>query len=169
MAQISSTAPKTTITVSFGTDKAAQHLSAQIMPELNDDKDSFAPGDTVYISIFKSSDVTLNSVSSSSGTATITATVDTVALEDEVTFENAKQATLSVPAVAITSTTWIGTNLGAITLGADKVTITAQNSGVAIAKVKYTASADRVKLVSPSNIDGELSFSILVMVFGTVA
>ena len=166
------TAPKTTITVSFGTDKAAEHLSAQIMPELNEGKDLFAPGDTVYISIFKSSDVTLDNVVSSSGTATITAIVDTVALEDEVTFENAKQATLSVPAEAITSIVWLGNNLSGgqnVDLGADKVTITAATSGVAIAKVKYTAKADRVKLVSPPSIHGELSFSILVMVFGTVA
>lgn len=74
-----------------------------------------------------------------------------------------------MPSLGIASTRWMGRSLGDITLGADGQTLTAGSAGVAVARIKYTVKATTGKLTSPASIDGETSFTVAVLITGSVS
>jgi len=157
-----------TVTVSFGisgttTSGQNYHLSAEIRSDLNGGKTSFAPGEVVIISIYASPELTITSTTSSAGTLTLSLSKDAVTKQDEIMFENSAFASLNVPAKAITAKTWIGRDLGAITLSNDGLSAKISTAGVGVANITYTAEAYHLALTSPNNL-GLDSFSILVYI-----
>lgn len=164
------------ITVSFGDAAAAAaanaHLSAEVDGRddgLNGGETSFAPGDTAYFLIYKSSNVTYDTPVSSAGTISAAGSQITVTKEDDIQFADADSATLSIPAESISSVTWLGRSLGSLTLQADKTTVKASAKGVAVARVTYTCKADAFGLASPATLAGLTDFSILVFILGHIA
>lgn len=163
-----------TILVDFaqggGDGGAAGHLSAELDDRedgLNNGLTTFQPGDTAYFLVFKSENVTHDAPIPSAGTIA-TATAGTVTREDQITFANVATGSLPVPALAITDHVWMGTSLGALTLGDDKMTVTAASAGVAVCKVTYTTQPEAYGLTSPASINGETEFDILVYIHGQV-
>ena len=161
----------TTIQVQFGrslADGADAHLSAEIDdrptgPNAGDT--SFEPGDTAWFLIFKSTNVEIASITASAGSLGGGGSVIVERVED-VTFAAVKEGSLNVPANSITSYTWLGNNLGTLTLGTNGQTLTASAEGVAIARVTYLAPATSHSLTSPPDLDGATDFPILVVVVG---
>lgn len=159
------------ITVSFGagtTASESSHLSAEIddRPEgLNAGDTSFAPGDTAHFLVFQSDGVTHDAPVSSGGSIGSGSTI-TVEREDELTFADEDTAELSVPAAGLGAITWYGNALGGLALQPDKKTVKASAKGVAVAKVKYTASATAYGLTSPATLAGAVDYSILVYILG---
>lgn len=159
-----------TIKIQFGTDAATDSSSGYVSAEidsredgLNAGKTSFAPGDSVYILVYLSSDVKITGADCSAGTVSATGST-TVTLTQELTFENIKTASLDIPASGpITTTTWFGRSLGSISVGADKTTCTASSAGVAVAEVTYTALAQIYRLDAPGSVGGRTDYSILVL------
>jgi hypothetical protein len=162
------------ITISFGEADAASanaHLSAEIdgRPEgLNAGKTSFVPGDTAHFLIYKSANVTYDTPIPSAGTINQGATGLTVTKEDDISFADTDTASLSIPATGIVSVTWLGTSLGSLVL-TDPTTIKASAKGVAVARVRYTCSADAWSLQSPASLAGLTDFSILIFILGHIA
>jgi hypothetical protein len=157
-----------TVTVSFGingTTTASQnyHLSAEIREDLNGGKTSFAPGEIVIISIYASPELTITSTTSSAGTLALSSSKDTVTKQDELMFENSVFASLPVPAKEITAKTWIGRDLGAITLSSDGMSAKISSAGVGVANITYSAEAYHLALTSPNSL-GLDNFSILVYI-----
>jgi hypothetical protein len=163
------------ITVSFGdsdsADGASGHLSAEIDDRpagLNGGDTSFAPGDTAHFLVYKSSNVTYDVPVTSAGTLATAGTGLTVTKEQDLQFADTDTASLSIPAIAITGTTWLGRSLGTLALQ-DPTTVKATAKGVAVARVTYTCSADGFALTSPATLAGLTDFSILVFILGHLA
>ncbi len=163
-----------TIRVQFGSPDgqgtSEGHLSAEVdaRPQgLNAGKTSFSPGETVYILVYKSDNVSITETICSAGSLSAQGTA-TVTVTDELMFEETDAASLSVPARAgIGSSVWYGRSLGSLTLQADKVTVKSAVKGVGVAKVTYEAQAQVYALASPASLNGETDFSILALIKGS--
>lgn len=167
-----------TIRVQFGSPDGGScsgmtgHLSAEIdtRPDgLNGGRNAFSPGETVYILVYKSDNVSITDTICSAGSLSAQGST-IVDKADELMFEDADTATLPVPARSgLSSTTWYGRNLGTLTLQSDKVTARASSKGVGVAKVTYEALAAVYALTSPETLNGVTDFSILALIKGGVA
>lgn len=164
-----------TIRVQFGNPDGSGsdgHLSAEVdtRPDgLNGGKSSFSPGETVYLLVYKSDNVSITDAICSAGSLSAQGSVVVTVIE-ELMFEDSDTATLSKPARAnISQVVWYGRSLGGLTLQSDKVTVKAQDKGVAVAKVTYDALALVYALSSPATLNGETDFSILALIKGTAA
>lgn len=167
-----------TIRVQFGSPDGASgsgmtgHLSAEIdtRPDgLNGGRNAFSPGETVYILVYKSDNVSITDTICSAGSMSADGTT-VVSKTEELMFEDADTATLQLPArSALSSTTWYGRSLGTLTLQSDKVTARASSKGVGVAKVTYEALAQIYALTSPATLNGVTDFSILALIKGGVA
>jgi hypothetical protein len=163
-----------TIRVQFGSPDgqgtSEGHLSAEVdaRPQgLNGGKTSFSPGETVYILVYKSDNVSISETICSAGSLSAQGSA-TVKVTDELMFEETDAASLSVPARAgIDTSVWYGRSLGTLTLQSDKVTVKAAVKGVGVAKVTYEAHAQAYALASPASLNGETDFSILALIKGS--
>ena len=166
-----------TIRVQFGTpgsDSAAAsgHLSAEVDSRstgLNGGKTGFSPGETAYILVFASDNVSVTETICSAGSLSPRGTA-VVTVDDEVMFEDTDTASLSKPANgAIKSTIWYGRSLGDLSLMGDKSSVKSAVKGVGVAKVTYDATASVYALTSPASLNGESDFSILALIKGSAA
>lgn len=161
-----------TIRVQFGSPDgtgASGHLSAEVDSRptgLNGGKTAFQPGETVYLLVYKSDNVSITESICSAGSLSAQGTA-TVTINDELMFEDSDSASLSVPARSgLASSVWYGRSLGGLTLQGDKVTVKAASKGVGVAKVSYEALALVYALASPAALNGETDFSILALIKG---
>jgi hypothetical protein len=161
-----------TIRVQFGNPdpNAAGHLSAEVdtRPDgLNGGRTSFSPGETIYILVYKSENVTITDTICSAGSITAQGST-ALTLTEEVMFEDSDTSQLPKPSrlSSLASSLWYGRSLGSLTLQSDKMTVKAQSKGVAVAKVTYTAEASVYALTAPASLNGETDFSILVLIKG---
>jgi hypothetical protein len=164
-----------TIRVQFGNPDgsgAAGHLSAEIDTRpggLNGGRTSFNPGETAYILVYKSDNVSITDTICSAGSLSSQGTA-VVSVTEEIMFEDADTANLGKPArTGISQTVWYGRSLGGLSLQSDKVTVKAAAKGVGVAKVTYDALARVYALSSPSTLNGETDFSILALIKGTAS
>lgn len=162
-----------TIRVQFGSPDggggAAGHLSAAVdtRPDgLNRGRSAFSPGETAYLLVYKSDNVTITDTVCSAGSLTAQGTT-IVPMTEELMFEDADTATLSVPARAsLRDVVWFGRNLGGLTLQSDRVTVRSSVKGVGVARVTFDAVAHVYALASPASLNGETDFSILALIKG---
>ena len=164
-----------TVVVQFTNPQAAAaanaHLSAEVDTRpagLNAGKSTFIPGATAYLLVYKSANVSLVGADSSAGSLSQAGTV-AVQHADELQFADVTTATLTVPADALVSYKWIGRDLGAPVIGIDRKTITVPTQGVGVLSITYTATAVIGALASPMSVNGEVDFSILVLIKGEVS
>lgn len=116
---------------------------------LNGGKSSFNPGDSIYLLLFKTSNVNTIAEISSLGTLVPQGTT-TFDVEGFADFPNDGTYSLSypVPAGASLSTQWIGNNLGGFTVQNESEIVLSSTSDdlgdpfVGIMKYSYTAFAD---------------------------
>ena len=172
----------TTQIVQFGQGAGADpfadlHLSAEIDDRddgLNGGDTDFAPGDTAYFLIYKSSNITLEAPVSSAGSCAYQGTTN-VQKVDFVSFANEDEGSLDVPAASIISKNWIGRSLGDTSLQGDQMTLklSAKPAGIfaGVLKVTYMGEATIGALVSPASLsDGTTEitdFEIAVVIVGT--
>ncbi|MDK9690530.1 hypothetical protein [Azospira sp.] len=158
-----------TVRVQFGAStSASDHLSAVVDDRAagpNAGKTSFLPGDTAWFLVHRSEGIELK-LDSSAGSIVGGNEVTLVKTED-ISFENSAAGSLPVPAKAITSVLWIGRSLGGIKLGGDGLSLTADESGVAIARITYTCRAVSYGLVAPDRVAGLVDFDVLVLITGS--
>lgn len=164
-----------TIRVQFGNPDgsgASGHLSAEIdtRPQgLNGGRSSFSPGETVYLLVYKSDNVSITDTICSAGSLSSQGSA-VVTVTEELMFEDSDTATLGKPARSgITQSVWYGRSLGGLTLQSDKVTVKASSKGVGVAKVTYDALALVYALSSPATLNGETDFSILALIKGVAS
>ncbi len=167
-----SSVPTTTVRVTFGqsTGQGDSYLSAEIDGRddgLNGGKTSFSPGSEVWFLVHRGRNVQVESVDASAGSAAMESEIEYIK-EEDVVFEGEKSANLSMPSLGIVSTRWMGRSLGNVTLGADAQTLTADTSGLAVARVSYKVRALTGKLSSPSELAGEKEFTVAVLITGAV-
>lgn len=159
------------IKVNFGagSEAAAQHVSVELdsRPDgLNQGRSSFLPGETAYFLIFRTPNIRIDHIIPSAGSVR-GANAGEVRKTEDISFDDAATSSLSVPASSIQSVTWLGNSLGGLTLQGDRTTVKAISSGVAVARVTYVASPDAYGIVSPTHVNGEVDFSITVVIKAT--
>lgn len=169
----------TSIIVDFGdragANGAPAHLSAAIDTVeggLNQGKTSFLPGESVYFLVWQSDNVehdmpivSVGAVSVYGGAVPLVARTR----EQDIVFSNTAEAQVPVPAASLDNVVWMGTSLGALELGADRMTLRATAPGVAVARVRYTTVLPvAYRLHSPQAVHGETDFSVLVYIRGRV-
>lgn len=131
---------------------------------LNNGKTSFSPGNTAKFLVFKSDNVTIDSMVSSAGTLS-PAGSGTYEVEEWVTFSNTAETSVSKPVASGFSYEWFGTSLGTIT--ASETSLRVESKGVAVAKVKYQSKYLAYALASPASLNGESEFQIVVFISGS--
>jgi len=159
-----------TIVIDFGSAAGlpGAHLSAEIDSRpggLNNGKTAFLPGDTVWLLVYKSANVGIQSVESSAGSINAAGPI-LVSKTETLTFAKTQTATLSVPAQDLLACAWLGRSLGTPVLGADGMTVAADTQGLAMLSATYAALAWPYSLSSPSNLSGLANFPITVLVQG---
>lgn len=164
---------RTTIQVSFGTGATGnEHISAEVdgrTDGLNAGKTSFLPGDTAFILIYKSGNVTIDQILISAGSM-INATSGTVQKEEDIFFDDASTATLSFPTTGPVAVTWLGAQLGDLVLQSDGMTVRSSAKGVAVARVQYQTTPEAKGIVAPAYLAGGIiDFSINVVIKAIVA
>lgn len=133
---------------------------------LNGGNTNFKPGDTVGLLIFKSSNVTITDIITSAGSLSGAGT-QTKDVSDIISFPKEKTQNVRYPINGGGFTfKWLGNNLG--TISHTEVNVTCANLGVGVAKVSYSSTADGHNLTSPTSLDGETTFDILVYVEGII-
>lgn len=167
-----------TIRVQFGNPDgsngldASGHLSAEVDTRpsgMNGGRSSFSPGETVYILVYKTDNVSITDTICSAGSLSAQGTT-VVTVSEELMFEDADTATLGKPSrSSLSQSVWYGRSLGALTLQSDKVTVKASSKGVGVAKVSYDALALVYALSSPATLNGETDFSILALIKGSAS
>ncbi|WP_127476532.1 hypothetical protein [Sulfurivermis fontis] len=164
-----------TIRVQFGNPDGTGsdgHLSAEVdtRPDgLNGGRSAFNPGETAYILVYKTDNVTITDAICSAGSLSAQGSA-VVTVTEELMFEDSDTATLPKPARSgLSQTVWYGRSLGGLTLQSDKITVKAQVKGVAVAKVTYDAQALVYALSSPATLNGETDFSILALIKGVAS
>lgn len=124
------------------------------------------PDQTVRVLAMASPGVTLDGLSASSGDWMPGETV-TRDRTELLRFENRRRAVLSRPASRIESVVWMGADLGALTLEPDGRTVTATETGVAVARVRVTLADARCHpLKVPARVAGADDFSMLLVARG---
>lgn len=134
----------------------------------NKGKSSFAPGEYAYFLVFASQGLRVDVVASAGQVSFVGNVV--IDKTETVTFAGSNTATLSAPPQNIKSVSWMGNNLGGVSLGADKVTLTASGGGVGkigVAEITYSAVAKVYGLGSPIKVSGHDNFTIAVLATGT--
>ena len=166
-------ATTTTIKIAFSDPTAAAAAGAHLSCELDNREtglnlgtSSFVPGDTAWFLVYMSSNVELDGLPVASAGSIGTAPNLTITRVEELIFENTDSATLSVPAMSVSSVQWLGRDLGALTLQGDSMTLKAPTKGVAVAEVTYTATCTPFSIASPKTLNGKTTFSICVYVLG---
>lgn len=159
---------KTTIVVQFSQQNAGggSQLTAEIDSReegLNAGKTSFAPGDSASFLIFKTPNVTIDSVQASAGGLTPLGN-GLYAVDEFLNFADEAEASLSKPYYSGAAFTWYGANLGTITFLDGRARIA--TPGVGVARVTYNAQYTAYSLNSPPTLAGSNNFPILVVVKG---
>lgn len=157
------------LVINFNANGANGILAAEIdgrADGYNKGKTSFAPGEDPAFLVFKSDDVTIDSVIPSAGSiATLTGGV--MSVTDTLQFADTDEATLSKPYESGFTSKWLGTSLGAVTrVGATK--LVAANRGVGVLKVTYNTRFYAYRLSNvPNPLNGETEYIVLIVISGT--
>lgn len=146
----------TSIVVQFSTGSEDGVLTVEVDDRdaaqggLNGGKTSFVPGDTVFLLLYKSSNVTLQAALASIGSLSAGQQV-TISKTEDVTFAGETEASVRYPVLpGSLSYQWIGASLGAVSvISENKVRIPAPPANsypVGIARVTYDTRATAYRL-----------------------
>ncbi|MBF0273586.1 MAG: hypothetical protein HQL98_16195 [Magnetococcales bacterium] len=86
--------------------------------------------------------------------------------EVDLVFSETDTATLSHPVQSIDSWTWMGAALGSLSLAADGLTVRAESSGLAVARLRVTIQAYGWRIMPPEELAGARRFPIALVASG---
>ena len=158
----------TNIVVQFGSEDDADkyHLSAEIDSRedgYNKGKTSFIPGDSPYLLIYKSDELSLSFDVSTGGLSSRSS--ELIAVDDFVTFANSDQEDVSKPPSGGVTLKRIAGSPGATI---SNMTISLPEPDVAVWKASYATRAYVYQLVGiPTELEDETSFPVVVFITGT--
>jgi hypothetical protein len=131
----------------------------------NKGRTSFVPGDSPAFLVYKSFNVTIDSVEVSAGNLATLAPV-LVDVEEIITFAKADEATLQKPYFSGMTGKWLGNNLGSLTLVGD-TKIRIADPGVGVLKLSYKTRALAYRMAGlPTTLNGEAEYQVLAVISG---
>lgn len=163
----------TTLVVNFrGGDASDGVLRAEIdgrADGLNLGQTRFGAGSSPGFLIYKSSNVTLTSITPSTGSISNEGSFD-VEQEETLNFAKDQQASVQRPIKngVLTSFKWLGTDLGTPVVN-DETTISVPSVGVGVLKITYDSIAIGRRLNGVAvPLNGETEFPVLILIEGQV-
>lgn len=161
----------TTVQLTFGSgDSNKGHLSAEVDNRpggLNGGKTKFSGGEPVYVLLYKSRNVSITQKLVSAGSI-YPGQNQLIDMEEIITFQNKREASLSKPVSGMLDVTWLGNSLGWLTVDVDQTTVNASGAGVAVAKVSYKTEAQSYRISTPRSVNGETNYSLIFFAAGVV-
>jgi hypothetical protein len=166
------------LTVGFQLDTGADSQPAfkaevDSRPEgYNKGKTSFRPGEDVYILLYRDPSIVVTHALTTHGSLVKEGSETIPAIEEFLTFANTDNASVNYPIVGTPVTVWHGTNLGALTVGANGSNLSISDiTGlpdpyVGVAQITYTTYADVYRLTS-TLLPGVDEYSILSYFVGS--
>ena len=169
----------TSLVVSLGDDAEGTSIyTAEVDSRddgLNGGRTNFNPGDSIYILLFKTDNVTTIHSVASKGSLTYQGTTDfEVEGFAEYPNENESSLTYPVPTGAVVTKSWLGNDLGHSTISNQSSILLSTDPTalgdpyVGILKYSYTAVAD-IYLLQDTLIPNEAEYSILCFFQGSIA
>lgn len=158
-----------TIKVDFDDGSDSDGLSAEIDGRedgYNGGKTSFQPGDDVVYLTFLDPGVSIAEQISTLGSI---AKIESrsMPVEDEVSFANSRTATLKYPVTDSLVVQWMGLNPGPAALQGSR-TLSLPDDGIGVAKVTYNTMFTAYRVTNiPGSVNGETSFTVLIVITGT--
>ena len=148
---------KSSIVVSLGSAEGSAKFNVAIdgrKDGLNHGKTSFRVGDDVYFLVNKSSNVGPVTTLTSYGNLAVYGTA-TESIEEFIVIDSADPSSLQKVPQGSVNTTWIGTNLGLVTVNEGDVQLVNPPTGnfIGVLKCKYTAGYQTWKLFNTSMLD----------------
>ncbi|MBF0143044.1 MAG: hypothetical protein HQL59_06250 [Magnetococcales bacterium] len=132
----------------------------------NQGRTTFYSGETAHLLVHAGDDIALADPIVSAGVI-LPGGWQVVEVKQDLVFAGMAVATLDKPALALDSVIWLGNDLGALTLEADKRTVSVPEAGVAIARVTYRSMARSWGLSAPSLLAGLDEFPVQVRFSGS--
>ena len=157
---------KKSITITFVAidPRAGDSLVLELDSEKNDEETEFAYGTKAYFRAYTYPTSMSLEMTPTDGTITSEGSGSSDE-EDFVSFVDTNEASLSKPCNTLTSTSWLGTSLGSVSILGDKITVSTKGTGVL--KVVFKGSFRRYGLTL--NERDEDSYPVIVFVEGTVS
>lgn len=139
------------------------------LPNHNQGKIRFAPGETVHLLSLAGPGVEVTGLAASTG-AFMPTEPALRQVSEELIFTGSNRAVLSRPARSLDAVIWLGNSLGDLCLEKDGRTVTAQYSGVAIARVTMTLMTYGCHpFKAPNTLTGLSEFPSVITCQATVA
>lgn len=133
---------------------------------LNGGDTSFSPGDSPGYLLYFTADVTILTHLASLGLITSLGT-RVVNVTEFITFQDTNESSLSKPSIGAPAIIWVGNNLGATTMNANRTKVIAATKGVAVAQAVYTATAHQFRLNNiPTVVSGLTEYEVLIFIAG---
>lgn len=151
------------ITITFCSEvtEEDQALVVELDDEMNNDKTQFLYGEKAYFKIYKYPSSLSLTITPSDGTIASEGS-GTDDEEENITFVNTDTASSSKPVKSISSYSWLGNSLGAVSgLG---TTVNASNEGVGVLKLDY--KSDFVRYSITIGTQSEEEYPIVVFILG---
>lgn len=150
------------ITITFVSTPDEPALVLELDSDMNEEATEFDYNTTAYFLAYSDpSDMTLTMTPSD---GSISSQGNGESEEEEfLSFVNTNEATLSKPCLSVTSTEWLGTSLGAVSVDGTKVTVSQE--GVGVLKINYTSAFRRYGLYLSTK--DEENYPVVVYVVGT--
>lgn len=127
----------------------------------NGGRKMFRGGDTVHLLTWSDPGVGAVTLDASAGTL-FPGPARVVRLTQELRFDGHTPPRLDKPGLALETAVWLGRDLGALTLGEDRRTVTPQSSGVGVARVSYATMARSWSLTTPPLAGGVADYGVTV-------
>jgi hypothetical protein len=154
--------------VTFVTDAGNLETNANISVQLDSDRNGgktrFLYGEKAYYQIFFSPETMTITQTASDGTISAEGSGEEL-IEEYVTFANTNNGNTNFPVNRISSSEWLGNNLGAISYVSKQ--ITSSLSGTGILKVSYYANFTRYAISIPEKSDPE--YYVVIYLSGSIA
>lgn len=148
------------ITVTFVTE-ADPALVVELDDEMNNDKTQFCYGEKAYFRIYKYPSTLELTITQSDGTIASEGS-GTSDEEETITFVDTDSSSASKPIESISSYSWLGNSLGAVSgIG---TTVKSSNEGVGVLKLEYTS--DFVRYSITIGLQEEEEYPIVVFIVG---
>ena len=133
---------------------------------LNSGETSFVPGDSPGFLIYKTSNVVIDSITTSAGAVSNLGSGFTPEpIEDHIIFTDDKVQDVSKPIFSSFTSKWLGASLGAVTY--TEKTVTVGSIGVGVLKISYNSFFSKHRLTGvPAVLNGETSFPVVIYIVG---
>lgn len=137
---------------------------------LNQGNTTFAPGESPGFLVYRSSNVVIDSITSSHGSiSSLGGGTTPDPIIDDLIYTDDKKAQVQYPIYSGFSAKALGSNFDPGTISHDEVSVSIENQVVSVIRATYTSYFSKYRLTGiPDSLNGETSFPVVILVTGHI-